>query len=105
MKTKTIKTVSVYSDEGRKINPQIIRLCNSLARKYGYGRVTEIAYSTNKRDVRPYVNRELSDTWHYETRGGTIINHPSAYSKKGFSNMIYRHAYCTIVLPQFYKTV
>jgi|WetSurMetagenome_2_1015567.scaffolds.fasta_scaffold158417_3 hypothetical protein len=27
--------------------------------------------------------------WHYETRGGQVIHHPSAYSKKGFSNMIY----------------
>lgn len=27
--------------------------------------------------------------WHYETRGGTYISHPSAYSKTGWSNMVY----------------
>jgi len=27
--------------------------------------------------------------WHYETRGGTWILHPSAYSKTGWSNMVY----------------
>jgi hypothetical protein len=29
------------------------------------------------------------NSWHYETRGGTVIDHPSAYSKLGWSNMIY----------------
>lgn len=27
--------------------------------------------------------------WHYETRGGRVISSPSAYSKRGWSNMIY----------------
>lgn len=26
----------------------------------------------------------------YETRGGTVISHPSAYSRRGWSNMVYR---------------
>lgn len=29
------------------------------------------------------------NSWHYETRGGRRIWHPPAYSKKGFSNMVY----------------
>lgn len=28
-------------------------------------------------------------SWHYTTRGGTRIYHPSAYSKSGWSNMVY----------------
>jgi hypothetical protein len=27
--------------------------------------------------------------WHYETMGGAIIHHPSAYAKRGWSNMRY----------------
>ena len=33
--------------------------------------------------------RKRGDSWHYETRGGTRIDHPSAYRKSGWSNMIY----------------
>jgi len=33
--------------------------------------------------------RPRGDSWHYETRGGTRISHPSAYSKSGWSNMVY----------------
>ncbi len=29
------------------------------------------------------------DSWCYKTRGGRVIDHPSAYSKTGWSNMIY----------------
>jgi hypothetical protein len=32
------------------------------------------------------------ESWHYETRGGTRISHPSAYSKSGWSNMVYCHS-------------
>jgi hypothetical protein len=28
----------------------------------------------------------------YETKGGTVIDHPSAYSKFGWSNMVYCHS-------------
>lgn len=27
--------------------------------------------------------------WHYETTGGQLIRHPGAYSKKGWSSMVY----------------
>jgi hypothetical protein len=33
--------------------------------------------------------RQRGDHYHYETRGGERISHPSAYSKRGWSNMIY----------------
>lgn len=35
---------------------------------------------------RPKVK---GDGWHYETMGGRIIHHPSAYKKRGWSNMRY----------------
>jgi hypothetical protein len=31
----------------------------------------------------------LGEESHYETRDGSRIRHPSAYSRKGFSNMVY----------------
>jgi len=33
--------------------------------------------------------RLVGETAHYETRAGTRISHPSAYSRKGWSSMIY----------------
>jgi hypothetical protein len=33
--------------------------------------------------------RECGESWHYETRGGTVIAHPSAYARTGWSNMEY----------------
>ncbi len=32
---------------------------------------------------------ERGHSWYYETRGGTRIDHPSAYSRFGWSNMVY----------------
>lgn len=37
-------------------------------------------------DTSPKV---VGEGYHYETMGGTRIHHPSAYSKKGWSNMRY----------------
>lgn len=31
----------------------------------------------------------VGESWHYETKGGRRIYHPSAYSKRGWSNMVY----------------
>jgi len=33
--------------------------------------------------------RLLGESWHYRTRGGRYIYHPSAYSRIGWSNMVY----------------
>lgn len=33
--------------------------------------------------------RERGDSFHWETKGGTRIYHPSAYSRRGWSNMVY----------------
>jgi hypothetical protein len=32
---------------------------------------------------------EVGESFRYETKGGTYIRYPSAYKKKGFSNMVY----------------
>lgn len=37
-------------------------------------------------DAAPHIEGE---SWHYETRGGRHIYHPSAYSRRGWSNMVY----------------
>lgn len=37
------------------------------------------------------------------TKGGTPISHPSAYSKKDFSNMVYERSSLTIRVPKGFK--
>lgn len=34
----------------------------------------------------------------YETKGGTPIAHPNAYSKKGWSNMVYRSSTIQVIV-------
>lgn len=46
-------------------------------------------------DVAP---RYLGSGWRYETKGGTPIVHPSAYSKHGWSNMVYVYSTLRIEL-------
>jgi hypothetical protein len=36
--------------------------------------------------------RTLGQSWHYTTRTGIPIDHPSAYSKRGWSSMVYHHS-------------
>jgi hypothetical protein len=36
--------------------------------------------------------RYTGESYHYETKGGTRIHHPSAYAKHGWSNMVYRYS-------------
>lgn len=33
--------------------------------------------------------RTVGESYHYQTRSGTRISHPSAYSKRGWSSMVY----------------
>lgn len=64
---------------------------NSIARNAGYGRATKIIYGPEDKVVE-------GENYCYRTHGGTIINHPSAYAEKGWSNMVYWHAHCTVQL-------
>ena len=36
--------------------------------------------------------RTVGESYHYETRTGKRIWHPSAYSKRGWSSMVYCHS-------------
>jgi len=54
------------------------------------------AAGLDKHDHPPVVVRPgdatpalTGDRWHYETRGGTRIDHPHAYSQVGWSSMVY----------------
>ena len=42
--------------------------------------------------------KETGDAAHYETTGGEWIRHPSAYARKGRSNMVYRPSSRRIVV-------
>jgi hypothetical protein len=47
------------------------------------------------KDDRVYSTPEISGKrsgWHYTTKTGKPIRHPSAYSKKGWSSMVYHSA-------------
>ena len=70
------------------------KIANSIARKSGYGVATEVLFAAIP---KPKILKAQS--WHYTTKNGDIIAHPSAYAKKGFSNMIYNAAYCKVLLP------
>lgn len=55
------------------------------------------AAGLNRHDHPPVVVRPgdaapalSGERWYYQTRGGTRINHPHAYSQVGWSSMVYR---------------
>jgi hypothetical protein len=55
------------------------------------------AAGLDKHDHPPVVVRPgdaapalTGERWYYETRGGTRIDHPHAYSQVGWSSMVYR---------------
>jgi hypothetical protein len=41
---------------------------------------------------------EVGQSYGFETRGGTPIYYPSAYSKTGWSNMVYRHSTIRVIV-------
>ena len=54
------------------------------------------------KDDKVYSTPEVTGKragWHYTTKTGKVIRHPSAYSKKGWSSMVYHSAqYFTITV-------
>jgi hypothetical protein len=44
----------------------------------------------------------IGQSWHYETAGGARIWHPSAYSKRGWSNMRYCHSTVRVTVGELY---
>jgi len=64
-------------------------MLNHAARKavkVGFGADTGLPLILHVATVEPYTSTE---GYHYETKAGVVIKHPSAYSKKGWSDMIY----------------
>lgn len=66
---------------------QLCTLHRTLARR---------AAGLNQHDHPPVAVRPgsaaptlVGQRWHYEIRSGTWINHPHAYSRDGWSNMVY----------------
>jgi hypothetical protein len=72
----------------------IKRLANSIARKKGFGKATQILFGNVQ---KPRVLD--GENWFYTNRTGQVIHYPSAYAKKGFSSMVYHTAWCEVVLP------
>jgi hypothetical protein len=44
----------------------------------------------------------MGESYHYETRGGRRIYHPSAYSKKGWGNMRYIGSSLRVTVGELY---
>lgn len=44
--------------------------------------------------------RTVGQSWHYTTRTGIRINHPSAYSSKGWSSMVYHHSTRRVIVGE-----
>lgn len=76
------------------IEKDIQRRANIYARSRGFGKATEVRFQTIR---NPRIIKARS--YRYKTRGGIEIYYPSAYSKKGWSNMVYCHAYCIVAMP------
>lgn len=74
------------------------KIANSFARSKGYGKATEVKFGDIK--IPKIVE---AHSWYFETKGGTRIYHPSAYSKVGWSNMNYVPAHCIVMLPNSLK--
>lgn len=71
----------VYSQPINLVSLADRRLCRREAGAHASCPVTVVAG-----DSAPQL---AGRSWHYETRGGRPIYHPSAYSRHGWSNMVY----------------
>lgn len=48
-------------------------------------------------DAAPHIDGE---SWHYETRTGIPIRHPSAYAKRGWSSMVYYSSTFAVIVGE-----
>lgn len=76
------------------------KIANTVARKCGYGRATEIVFE----DVpSPYVKGHTSYGWRKYTTGEYV---PMAYLINfGWKNTYYQHAETVVVLPTSLNTI
>ena len=45
------------------------------------------------------------ESYGWETKGGSVIHYPSAYSKVGWSNMVYKHSTLKIRVGEFWARI
>jgi hypothetical protein len=86
----TSTTTSAPVDQKRALQERVnanSRLRSVLRGLAGWaGRTMPVVVVDDPEQPEPAA---AGDSWHFETRGGRRINHPSAYSKLGWSNMVY----------------
>lgn len=85
-----------HQDDLQEITRAIFqKAANRFARRHRYGRATSFVFA----DIpEPKIGEASRYGW--ETKGGRPIHSPTAYSKKGWSNMRYIHAHCEVLLPR-----
>jgi hypothetical protein len=69
-----------------KITTEAEKECRRYLKKRGYRGRNNFDIKIIAGNKPPHL---VGDSWHYETRGGRWIKYPSAYSKSGWSNMVY----------------
>lgn len=71
---------------GIENNRLLAKTRTAIRNYFGFGNSIPIEL-TNKLGIT-YSGQGLG----YTTRGGTLVRHPSAYSKVGWSNLVYHHS-------------
>lgn len=66
----------------------------------GLSKFDNVPVTLTEGDTPPMLRGE---SWHYETRGGSVIRHPSAYSRVGWSNMVYKGSTRQVFVGQDWK--
>ena len=69
-----------------KIAIEAEKECRRYLSKHGYRGRNNLYVEIVDGNKPPHV---CGDSWHYETKGGRYIRYPSAYSKSGWSSMVY----------------
>jgi hypothetical protein len=75
-------------------NPTVLsrrakRFCRDVCELNSHYHPYVVVVSGKKSHVGPML---VGRGYHWETKGGRDVRHPSAYSKKGWSNLVYCHS-------------
>lgn len=69
-----------------KISIEAEKECRRYLKRHGYRGRNNLSVEVIDGNEAPHL---AGDSWHYQTKGGGYIRYPSAYSKLGWSNMVY----------------
>ncbi len=69
-----------------KISIEAEKECRRYLKRHGYRGRNNLSVKVVDGNKPPHIT---GDSWHYTTRGGRYIRHPSSYAKTGWSNMVY----------------